>query len=409
MKKGLLLMVFAWLAFLDNAKADNLVISNVTVPQGGMAELAVGFNFTSATDKVGFTFKLNLPTGVELQKDEDEIPVYTTDASIKNLSVSCPGEGNFAGLPSNSSSTIKGTSGTLLTLRLLASEELAVGSTHTVNVTKGTFSQRVDGRTTDIVLEDFSFEVTIGEPADPRVILDETSTTPPEAASGVDVRVRRTILANEWSTICLPFAMTEAQVKTAFGEDVRLGDFNGIESENDDDENIVSISVKFTDATSIEANHPYIIKVSAPITEFTADGVDIDPEDEPSVDKDKQTVKVGKNTYTSYNRLIGSYVANTEIPDLTLFLSNNKFWYSKGATKMKAFRAYFDFYDVLTEVGDAAGSRISMTFTENDATGISDVNHETIINNRYNDLQGRPVVKPGKGIYIKEGKKVVIK
>ena len=43
------------------------------------------------------------------------------------------------------------------------------------------------------------------------VVLEETSTTAPEASNGaVKVRVLRTILANEWSTICLPFAMTEA-------------------------------------------------------------------------------------------------------------------------------------------------------------------------------------------------------
>ena len=45
------------------------------------------------------------------------------------------------------------------------------------------------------------------------------------------------------------------------------------------------------------------------------------------------------------------------------------------------------------------------------STGINDVNHETITNNRYYDLQGRPIdgSRLNHGMYIMDGKKVVIK
>ena len=42
-------------------------------------------------------------------------------------------------------------------------------------------------------------------------------------------------------------------------------------------------------------------------------------------------------------------------------------------------------------------------------TGISDMNRETVTNNRYFDLQGRRVAQPTKGMYIVNGKKVVVK
>ena len=42
-------------------------------------------------------------------------------------------------------------------------------------------------------------------------------------------------------------------------------------------------------------------------------------------------------------------------------------------------------------------------------TGINDNNRETITNNHYFDLQGRSVMHPQKGLYIENGKKVVIK
>jgi len=236
--------------------------------------------------------------------------------------------------------------------------------------------------------------------------LDESLTTAPETMADVDVVVKRTIKADEWSTICLPFAMTEEQVKEAFGSDVQLADFTGVETTKDGDGNVTHIRVNFSDATAIEANHPYIIKVSEAVSEFMVEGVDISPVAEPSVERDEQTVKIGKNTYTSYNRFIGTYAAETTVPEMTLFLSGNQFWYSTGATKMKGYRAYFDFYDVLSEV-ELSSARISMAFDET-ITGVEGLKNSRMERlNTYYNLAGQRVAQPSKGLYIVDGKKVV--
>ncbi len=237
------------------------------------------------------------------------------------------------------------------------------------------------------------------------VVLDELSTVAPEAADGVNVTVRRTITAGNWSSICLPFAMTEAQVKAAFGDDVEIKDFNGIESTYDG-ENCTAINVKFVSTTAIEANHPYIIKVSSNITEFTADNVNIAPEEIPAVDKDK--TRIGSKYY--YNSFIGTYVANTEVPEMALFLSGSNFAYSKGKTKMKAFRGYFSFLDLLADY-DNASARIMMVFDEG-TTGINEnmrMKRESDADGYYYNLSGQRVENPGKGLYIKNNKKVIIK
>ena len=57
-------------------------------------------------------------------------------------------------------------------------------------------------------VDDVTFKVNVV--AQHTVVLDELSTTAPEKATGVNVTVKRTINANEWSTICLPFDMSEA-------------------------------------------------------------------------------------------------------------------------------------------------------------------------------------------------------
>ena len=229
------------------------------------------------------------------------------------------------------------------------------------------------------------------------IILDDTSTTLPENATGVNVVVKRTIKANDWSTICLPFEMSEEQVKAAFGDDVELADFTRWSSEEDDDGNIVSINIDFTDVTEIEANHPYIIKVTETISKFNVDGVDIEVDEEPVVQVGKKKAERGYFT--------GCYVANTEVPENNLFLSENKFWYSKGLTKMKAFRGFFELADVLTAV-EEVGSRIAMSF-DNQAEGIKETSNLKSQSSNLYDLQGRRVVKPGKGLYIQNGRKVI--
>ena len=261
-------------------------------------------------------------------------------------------------------------------------------------------------------VDDVTFKVKVV--AKHTIVLDELSTTAPANATGVDVTVKRTINANEWSTICLPFAMSTAQVKEAFGDDVKLADFDGIETTYDTDENVTNIRVKFNEATSIEANHPYLIEVTNAITSFSTENVDIEVEDEPSVDKDEYRTGSGtkKDPYVfHYNSFIGSYVAATDIPEECLFLNENKFWYSTGMTKMKAFRAYFDFYDVLSDVENAA-ARIIFAFSD-ETTGIHSIDNLTIspIDNdapMYN-LAGQKVNKSYKGIVIQNGVKRIVK
>lgn len=229
------------------------------------------------------------------------------------------------------------------------------------------------------------------------LVLDETSTVAPVAATGVNVKVKRTINANEWSTICLPFAMSEEQVKAAFGNDVELKNFSSWSSETNIDDEIVSINVGFTSVSAIEANHPYVIKVSTAISEFTVDGVDIDPADAEVV------VGKGKTKGTFY----GNYVAGTEVPEENLFISGNKFYYSTGSTTIKAFRGYFELKDVLDSYYDEAPSRVVFDF--GDVTGIQKISAQGQNDRIYYDLSGRRVEKPSKGVFIVNGKKVIIK
>ena len=232
------------------------------------------------------------------------------------------------------------------------------------------------------------------------VVLDENSTEVPASASNVDVQVLRTIKANEWSTICLPFTVTGEQVKQAWGEDVQLASFTGWESEEDENGAIVAINVKFTDANpadGIPANTPMLIKVSKAAETATFDGVTIEPEDEP-------VVQVGRKA-SERGWFYGTY-KKTIVPEENMFLSGNKFWYSTGKTTIKGYRGYFEFRDVLDAYYDGSEVKVYIFFDE-DATGISkSFPSGENLGEAYN-LAGQRVAGNYKGIVIENGKKIL--
>jgi hypothetical protein len=165
----------------------------------------------------------------------------------------------------------------------------------------------------------------------------------------------------------------------------------------------------------MEANHPYVIRVTEPVSEFAVDGVDIEPEEEVSLDRDEQKIRIGKQTFYFYNSFIGTYVANTEVPENTLFISENKFWYSTGSARMKAFRGYFDFYEILSSIEDA-NAKIGFSFESLEEDSIRDsvvsgMNEADVVYSINGILIGKnvPANKLPKGVYIRNGKKLVIK
>lgn len=252
--------------------------------------------------------------------------------------------------------------------------------------------------------------LTVAEPGDDRIEFDEdTDNANALAETGLhNVRVKRTINANEWSTICLPFAMTEEQIAAAFGDDVQLADFTGYDV-IEESGNIIGITVNFDEVTAIEANHPYIIKVSTAVTEFTVDGVDIAPA-APCVSFGYET---GRRPVVYHPMdFIGTYTADFDFftdaqSGHAIFLSGGKFWYATANTlHMKAFRAYFDFDDILTSVEDASGA-IEFKFNLDDATGIETIGHSSLISDHYYNTAGQRVGKNYKGIVVTKGKKAL--
>ncbi len=237
-----------------------------------------------------------------------------------------------------------------------------------------------------------AYPLPFGHPLE--VELNEESTVMPTSHTSVDVTVNRSITAGNWSTIVLPFAIPADKMAGAFGSGAVVRDFTGYDYDQANDH----ITVNFSEVSAMEANHPYIIKTVADITSFTVEQVDIIPSKAP---------RLSRGTSGHMKDFVGTYVAGFDFfhaaKNVPLYISGNQFWYASAQTQpMKAFRAYFDFDD-----DQVAASRIRMAFDET-TTGISEIGNGNTGNYVY-DLQGRRVEKLSGGIYIKNGKKVVMK
>ena len=411
MKKAL----FSLLALLmmGNAyAADTFTVDNVPLPQYGEADVTVRFSLDQNHTCSGYTFWLQVPNGLTFvtttvgtetvvnytQGDSygTNAPTITPNISEGYLKVACM---------TASSTPLNKQTGVLVTFRIKAVGTPAVNTVYNCTLSHATISAE-SGSVSNVA--DAAFTVTIAAPLS-QVVLNETSTTAPEASNGaVNVKVNRTIAAGNWSTICLPFDMTADQVTTAFGNDVVLKKLSSWSFTGDNPAAAESITLGFTTATTIEKNVPCLIKVSSAISSFDVDNVVIAPEATANkLCTDAFVYNDGWNDYSA--RLYGVYAAQTKLRAKALFLSDNKFWYSNGNTEIKAFRGYLWLGSVvLADYNGGSSVRVFMTFDDDNTTGISHIERQAESDAIYN-LNGQRMTNPAKGLYIKNGKKVIIK
>ena len=396
--KRILLTMTALLMSIASAMADDVTVGNIAIPQGSSATLSISLTNTNSYRQL-FQLKLILPEGVTIREGSGKLSDrFGTTASLGCNEVSTRTY-QFICQAGTDITPITGNSGELFTVVLDAAPSLTAGTE-----LQGCIME-IEVTTTEATAwtpEDKTFNISIAPPLE-SIVLNETATVAPTASNGiVDVTVNRTIKAGEWSTICLPFDMDEVQVKEAFGDDVELADFTSW-SFDGTATNVEKITIGFTDVTEIEKNHPYIIKVSSNITSFAVKNVTIAPptgDDIPYVDR---TCKKGKTNYTGS---MYGYYAYGDIDENEIFINGNKFWYNNG-NKIKAFRATFSFGNII--LNDVSSSRITMSFNDDETTAVNEIVRESVADDRYYNLSGQQVKTPTKGVYVENGKKVIVK
>ena len=200
------------------------------------------------------------------------------------------------------------------------------------------------------------------------------------------VELTRTIGAGKWSTIVLPFDIASTDIEEIFGTGTSVAELSSTT------ENTLSFSTTLTDS-EMKANQPYAIKVATDFSSQTINGV---------------TIESGTTTQTVNNwDFVGTYTSGN-IPEGSYFFSANQLYRADDETNtIKPFRAYFT-------PEDTAGAReVNFVIDGDEHTAVgriyADGTMETIADGQFYDLQGRRVAKPTQGLYIVNGKLIVIK
>ena len=211
------------------------------------------------------------------------------------------------------------------------------------------------------------------------ISFDENSTSI-EAYDGIatGVTLNRTLKADRWNTFCVPFAMDIEKL----GEGAEVRELASVEQSGD------HYRVTFSDAESIEAGKPYLVKVPSDMSsiELTSEtGITVNTTITPSVTKDGVTFT---GVYTNGKAPMGSFI-----------ISNNKFYNVDSDVTLKSFRGYITV--------DSGNSVKALSFDlDDDATGLKDLKDLNDLKEIYN-VAGQRMSKVQKGINIINGKKIL--
>ena len=214
----------------------------------------------------------------------------------------------------------------------------------------------------------------------------------------------RTLTKNgDWNTLCLPFDLVLEGSPLA-GADVRALDNASLTDG--------TLTLNFTTkgaVTKIEAGTPYIIKWDSGdnIVNPTFSDVTISSTAPTEITStDGKVTFVGQ--YSPFNIVesgaSGSNQGNKN--EIIMMSTGNRIGYSQNPRTLNCFRCHFL---VPTSGGQQARSFVLDFGEEEETTALTLVNsEERTVNSDIYDLQGRKVAKPTQGLYIVNGKKVLL-
>lgn len=229
---------------------------------------------------------------------------------------------------------------------------------------------------------------------DPVVTLDEKSTSYPTPSIGTtgsaEVHLTRTFSANSWNSLCVPFAISEAEVKDQFGNDAKVAEFTGA----------TATTLEFSSCTGIEAGKPYLVYIpeGATQTKFTFKGVTAFASQPTDVEQQGST-----NEKTTFH----GYFYKSTAPKGSYVLRKNLVYHLVSDMAIKGFRA------VLID-GTATQRVFTQWSLDGTTTGIGNIDANVIQRFNVYNTNGQMVRHAATslddlphGVYIVNGKKVI--
>ena len=232
----------------------------------------------------------------------------------------------------------------------------------------------------------------------PTISLSESEENKIETKSDISISLNRKLVKGVWNTICLPFDVSEAQAKSAFGADVRIAALNAESKGN-------TLMFDNKTAEGIKASMPYLIMPSEVKADDKYEFYNVSIKPENTTPAATVSTSNGFAFKGIYNKVDITQDINNSKSYAAFLGANNTLFKAKSGSTTKGFRAYF----VIPYSTAASALRVVV---DGNATSIKNINCgvEESDDAVYN-LQGQRVdtrsLMPG--LYIKAGKKFVVR
>ena len=218
----------------------------------------------------------------------------------------------------------------------------------------------------------------------------------------VTLRNRKLYKDGEWNTLCLPFNVTisGSPLAGATLKELVAGQSN-LAADG-------KLTLTFTDASSIEAGKPYLIKWD----KGSGDDIDSPFFNGVTITSVEPTPVLFANALGSGDcSFVGQYkpfvITSSNKNTIVMLSSGSRIGYSNNVPRtLRSMRAHFV---IPTTTSAPAMTDYAIDFDGEASTAMKAIeNGQWVIDNVYYDLAGRRVVQPTKGLYISNGKKVMI-
>lgn len=240
--------------------------------------------------------------------------------------------------------------------------------------------------------------VTVEVPKAKNYTLDETKTDNViETYENANVTLQRTLEASHWNSFCVPFALDKDQVTQYFGEGTQLRTYEG---------NCNNNIVYFATVDNIEAGKPYIMKPgNAVVQNPTFEGVSMVAT---GLDENGNPQAVGDAGKVQMKGIYNQIELKTDKTEL--FLGDHDLFYYPtddiAARTIGGLRAYF----IVPQGTDIKKLRANLDGTPTSLDTIFDTEESNApVYNLHGQCVGNSLRALKSGIYIQNGKKVVVK
>ena len=418
MKKKLLFFAMGLLAFASNTMANNDIYFTadcVDIMQGKKAAIRVFYDAEEDAIFKGFQMEFILPEGFKQAPGARLGAELSANNPELNLRTSERNDGNerptnvYLGFQVDRTRFPVGEGIELFTFYVQCEEGVELGD-YSFTTTCLTLSDMKTG--TDYKCEQKTMTLRVVE-YQPRRISEDDTDLPEASMEYEDIIVNRTIKADTWSTLTLPFDLDGDKVVEIFGDDVQIAEFVDYDK-NEMGQYVVNF--KSIEAESgLESNYPYIIKTKNAMTEFCARDVIVNADEDDACiyfDNGKPWYYSNYEWYASMN---GTLRYGITVPVNGFFLRNNKFYVSGGNSVLQGLRAYF----IIKEFDYLGTGSSNISFmVDGEQTAIEDisVNGNEIVSGDVFSVDGtfrgraeEVVNSLPRGIYIVNNKKLLVK